>query len=100
MDSVWLERHGTAFVWTFQDEQAMHPALQKANGSEEVLLARWRSAVFWEGFPTCGSVVDLVRHWNPYGSKPKQAHDRHKAPVRAEDIPKDSFANPGRVVDF
>lgn len=102
MDAIWLNQHGKAFAWSFKEEQALSPALARADGSEEVLLERWARAVAWAGFPTCGGVKDLVTHWNVYGTDPpeKRATGSRKAPVAAEDIPAASFANDGTVADF
>jgi hypothetical protein len=79
MDAVWLEKHGKAFVWRFADEQAMHPVLALAKGDESEVLSRWRRAVAWEGFPQCGAVTDLVKHWNTYGTEQRRPVGRGRA---------------------
>lgn len=82
MDAVWFERHGVPYSWSFEDEQAMRPALQKASGNPNAVLDRWRAAVFWPDWPQCGSVKDLVKHWNRYGAKQQQQPDKTSNQVR------------------
>lgn len=100
---AWFDaRSGAAFDWPMDEQRAVGAALGKAGGDETEVLRRWGNALEYTSFPVCGGVKDLVKHWNQYGTgPPKRANkDPHKAPIRAEEISKDKFENPGRVNDF
>lgn len=103
MEAAWETQHGSPYAWTSNDDLAVRGLMAKSNGDDAVVLGRWCVAMTWQEFPTCSSVVDLDRHWNAYGKPPRQRKatgDPRKSPVRAEDVDRSSFANPGPVKDF
>jgi hypothetical protein len=103
MEAAWEAQHGTPYAWTHHDDLAIKGLMAKSNGDDAVVLGRWCVALTWPEWPSCNSVVDLSRYWNAYGKAPRQRKatgDPRKSPVRAEDMDRRSFANPGVVEDF
>jgi hypothetical protein len=93
MGAAWFNQHGVAFDWTLTEERAVQPALGKAGGDEAEVLRRWRNALQYLTFPTCGGVPDLVKHWNRYGTAPPATPAKGRAPesakYRADGVPVD-----------
>jgi hypothetical protein len=105
LERAWLQEKGAAYVWRSADDNALRPVLVAANNDAALIEKVWRKALK-TGFPKCLSVGSLGQHWNAYAGSdpPERASLRvaniHKSPIRAEDIPRESFAKAGRADDF
>jgi hypothetical protein len=92
------ERGGAAYDFTGLDAKKLSELLGK--GSDEEIEARWRRGLRTEFKGRCDSLLDLVKNWNALAgspSPPGRVVDLRKAPVRAEDVPRESFAQTGLV---
>jgi hypothetical protein len=88
------------YSWRTVDDNACRELLHLAEDSWVEIEERWDKGLRHVRYPTCNSLVELVKHWNAYATdEPSMvaARDPHKAPVRAEDVNRELFAKSGDV---
>lgn len=90
-------RKTTGLTYGFAPRDAKDVASLLAMGTDDEIETRWVRALRNTGFPVVRSLGELFRNWNHFAMP---GVTNGKAPVRAEDIPKDAFAVKGEIHDF
>lgn len=102
MVADFLDARGAAYDFDGgRDGKALSELLTK--GPDEEIRSRWRKGLNGAGFYRVSSFAQLAAKWNDITGNtgpPLKTNDIRKSPVRAEDIPRSSFAKTGPVDGF
>lgn len=95
-------RQGAKYDFTSRDAKDLTKLLGK--GPDDEVEARWRRGLMGAFRRECHTLADLVARWNSLATEdtgpPGKVVDIRKSPVRAEDVPRESFAQVGRDNGF
>lgn len=101
LEQTFLGVKGLPYGWLGRDFGALSELLGKPGATDDEIDARWRRGL---AAPAnyrehCDNVFEVETNWNRLAGEarapPGRVVDLRKAPVRAEDIPKDAFKQTG-----
>ncbi len=101
--ATFLEVRGVAYAFTPRDAKALATLL--GVGDDDEIDRRWRRGLHGQFRERCDTLSDLFQRWNALTGNAQQGPpgrpvDIRKSPVRAEDVPRESFAEVGREHGF